>query len=45
VWLATPLIVGAAGWRSWQSAGRAQRAACAEVELAIDGALDRLEAC
>jgi hypothetical protein len=43
VWLATPLIAGLAGWRSWRFAGRAQRAACAEVELAIDGALDRLE--
>jgi hypothetical protein len=41
--LVTPPLVGAAAWWSWRGAGRAQDAEAAEVALALDGALDRLE--
>ena len=41
--LATPLIVGGAGWWSWRAAAGAVRAAEAEVGVALDAALDLLE--
>ena len=43
VWWSTPVIAAGTAGSAWRTAGRAQRTAGAEVELAIDGALDRLE--
>lgn len=42
VWLGVP-AVGAAGWWAWRRSAFDVRSAAAEVVLAVDGALDRLE--